>query len=52
MNRCFVVAVCRLIVRIPENSADSYLFLTGFISLSVILHFPISINFFIFMHAF
>ena len=35
-----------------ENSADSYLFPTGFTSLSVLLLFPLSITFFIFMHSF
>ena len=35
-----------------ENSADSYLFSTGFTSLSVLLIFPLSITFFIFVHGF
>ena len=35
-----------------ENSADSYLFLTGFNSLSVVLLFPLSITFFSFVHGF
>ena len=34
-----------------ENSADSY-FSTGFTSLSVLLLFPLSITFFVFMHGF
>ena len=35
-----------------ENSADSYLFLTGFTSLSVLHLFPLSITFFSFVHGF
>ena len=35
-----------------ENSADSYLFSTGFTSLSVLLLFPLSITFFVFVHGF
>ena len=35
-----------------ENSAHSYMFSTGFTSLSVLLLFPLSIPFFIFMHSF
>ena len=35
-----------------ENSADSYLFSTGFTSLSVLLLFPLSITFFRFVHGF
>ena len=35
-----------------ENSADSYLFSTGFTSLSVLLLFPLSITFFSFVHGF
>ena len=35
-----------------ENSADSYLFLTGFTSLRVLLLFPLSITFFVFQHCF
>ena len=33
-----------------DNSADSCLFSTSFTSLSISLLFPLSINFFIFMH--
>ena len=35
-----------------ENSADSYLFSTGFTSLSALLLFPLSITFFVFVHGF
>ena len=35
-----------------ENSADSYLFSTGFTSLSVLLLSPLSITFFSFVHSF
>ena len=35
-----------------ENSADSYLFPNGFTSLSVLLLFPLSITFFIFVQGF
>ena len=35
-----------------ENSLDSYLFLTGFTSLRILLLFPLSIPFFIVMHGF
>ena len=35
-----------------ENSADSYLFSTGFTSLSVLLLFPLSITFFSFVQGF
>ena len=35
-----------------ENSADSYVFLTGFTSLSVLLLFALLITFFIFVHSF
>ena len=35
-----------------ENSADSYLLLTGFTSLHVLLLFPLSITFFIFVQGF
>ena len=35
-----------------ENSADSYLFSTGFTSLSFLLFFPLSITFFSFVHSF
>ena len=35
-----------------ENSADSYLFSTGFTSLSALLLFPLSITFFSFVHGF
>ena len=34
-----------------ENSADSYLFLTGFTSLSVLLLFPLSVTL-VFVHSF
>ena len=35
-----------------ENSADSYLFSTGFTSLSALFLFPLSITFFSFVHGF
>ena len=35
-----------------ENSADSYLFLTAFTSLSVLLLFPLSITVLVFIHGF
>ena len=35
-----------------ENSADSYLFSTGFTSLSVLLLFPLSITFVVIVHGF
>ena len=35
-----------------ENSADSFLFLTGFTSFGVLLLFPLSITFFVFMDGF
>ena len=35
-----------------ENSADSYLFWTGFTSRSVLLLFPLLINFFVFVQCF
>ena len=35
-----------------QNSADSYLFLTSFTSLIVLLLFPLSITFFVFVHSF
>ena len=34
------------------NSADSFLFLTGFISFSILLLFLLSITFFVFVHSF
>ena len=38
--------------RILQNSADFYLFLAGFTWFSVLILFPLSSNFFIFMHSF